>query len=103
MIIQLQKFGSILSSREAGQEAFNAFRPSLDALGKDEAIEIDFADIGTLSPSWADEFLCKLQDIFGDRLVLFPTENLSAKASISMLESIRGKKFKLKSGPMVNS
>ena len=93
MKVQLQKFGSILTSREAGQEAFNAFRPTLDALESSEPIVIDFSGIGTISPSWADEFLSKLQDVFGDRLVLLPTENLSAKTTIKLLESIRGKKF----------
>ena len=93
MKIELKKFGSILTSRESGSEAFSAFRPTLDALDPSESIEVDFSDIGTLSPSWADEFLSKLQDVFGNRVILLPTENLSAQTTIKLLESIRGKKF----------
>lgn len=94
MKIRLQKFGSVLTSRDTGKEAFGAFRPSLNQLASDEPIEIDFSDVGTISPSWADEFISKLADEFGDRVVLLPTDNMSANSSIGLIESIRGKKFK---------
>jgi len=94
MKIQLKKFGSILTSRESGREAYNAFLPTINAAKGDELLEIDFSEIGALTPSWADEFLSKLQDTFGDRLILLPTSNLSAQATIELLESIRGKKFR---------
>lgn len=95
MTILLQKFGDILTSREAGREAFAAFQPTLQQLGVDEKIEIDFKDIGTLTPSWADEFLGKLQEVYGDRLVLLPTRNLSALATIKLLEQIHNRPFKM--------
>lgn len=93
MKIQIHKFGSILTSRESGKEAFGAFHPTIAALPSTEPIEIDFTGIGTLSPSWADEFISKIQDIYGDRVTLLPTENLSAKTTIKLLESIRNKTF----------
>lgn len=96
MIIQLNKFGSVLSSRDAGAEAFAAFRPTLDAVPPTEDIIVDFTDIGTLSPSWGDEFLSRLQDTYGARVWLRPTSNLSAQETIRLLESIRGKSFQYK-------
>lgn len=93
MKIQLQKFGSLLTSRDTGKEAFGAFRPSLNHLAPNENIEIDFTDIGTISPSWADEFISKIADEFGDRMILLPTTNMSANSSIKLIELIRGKAF----------
>ena len=96
MIIQLHKFGSVLTSRDAGAEAYAAFRPTLNAAAPAEEVVVDFEGVGTLSPSWADEFLSRLQADFGGRLWLLPTQNLSALKTISLLESIRGKKFQVR-------
>lgn len=57
MIIELKKFGDILTSREAGREALLAFSPTLKSLGENEEIIIDFQGVSVLTPSWADEFL----------------------------------------------
>ena len=83
----------MLTSREDGRDALTASHKELANLSLNEQIEIDFTDLGTISPGWADEFLSKLQDEFGDRVSLLPTENLSAQQTIKLLESIRGKKF----------
>ncbi len=93
MKIELKKFGTTLSSRPSGKEAFASFLPSLNEVAPNEQIEIDFEGIGSLSPSWADEFLTPLQEQFGDRLILLPTENLSAKVTIQLLEDIGQKSF----------
>lgn len=57
MRIELKKFGNILTSREAGREALLAYTPTLNSLGANEEIIIDFQDVSVLTPSWADEFL----------------------------------------------
>jgi hypothetical protein len=57
MIITLKKFGDILTSREEGREALLAFSPTLQSIGKNEEIIIDFEGVSVLTPSWADEFL----------------------------------------------
>ncbi len=93
MTIELKKFGTTLSSRPAGKEAYASFLPSLKELSADEKIEIDFDGIGSLSPSWADEFLTPLRDQYLERLILLPTDNLSAKVTIQLLEEIRQKPF----------
>lgn len=93
MKIELKKFGTTLSSRPGGKEAFASFLPSLNEVRSDETVEIDFEGIGSLSPSWADEFLTPLRERFGERLILLPTENLSVKVTVELLEEICGVKF----------
>lgn len=96
MIIYLKKFGTTLTSRQLGQEAFKAFKPSLAAVTQDETIEVDFEGVVTFSPSWGDEFLSPLLEMYGDRLVLSNTENPSVKATLSLLDDLEGKKFRVK-------
>lgn len=87
MIIELKKFGATLTSRQDGKEALLAFQPSLNQIKPAETVEVDFDGVNTLSPSWADEFLTPLARRFGERFRLRPTANLSALATIKMLET----------------
>jgi len=95
MIIELKKFGTTLISRQTGQEAFLAFRPVLNSVGKDELIEVDFNGVLTFSPSWGDEFLTPLLNIYGERLLLKNTGNPSVKATIEILQESGGKNFNI--------
>ena len=96
MKLQLEKFGKTLISRELGSEAFKAFQPTLRKIHGDEELEIDFSGVLTLSPSWADEFLSPLSELFGNRLVLLPSDNLSVHATLSILEEAHKRSFKIK-------
>lgn len=91
MKIELKKFGTTLVSRQAGKEAFGAFQSTLAGIKSDEIIEVDFDGVITFSPSWGDEFLTPLINQFGDRVVLFPTNNPSVKITIKLLEEINKK------------
>lgn len=86
MKLQLEKFGKTLISRELGSEALRAFQSTLRELPKDENLEIDFFGVLTLSPSWADEFLSPLLNQLGDRLILLPSDNLSVRATLRILQ-----------------
>ena len=97
MKLQLGKFGKTLISRELGSEAFKAFQTTLREFSKDEELEIDFSDVLTLSPSWADEFLSPLLDLLGNRLVLLPSDNLSVHATIRILQEANKCTFRMKS------
>ena len=97
MKLQLEKFGKTLLSRELGSEAFKALQPTLRELPKDEELEIDFSGVLTLSPSWADEFLSPLLHQFGDRLILLPSDNLSVRATLRILEEVNKQLFRIKS------
>lgn len=84
--IQLKKFGSVLVSRPAGLEAFNAIRPQLNP---EKTVEIDFADVLAVTPSWLDEFLTRLTDFNGGRVELLPTKNASVLAALPILGQAR--------------
>lgn len=95
MTIDMTKFGSVLTSRQAGKEAYAAFLPTLTNLSENENVLVDFDGISTFSPSWGDEFLTPLQRKFGDRLTLKNVSNPSVSLTITTLEKINDSKFKI--------
>ncbi len=84
--IQLKKFGTVLISRPAGLEAFNAVRPQLNP---DSPIQIDFDQVLTVTPSWLDEFLTQLTNYNGGKVDLLPTKNASVLAALPILAIAR--------------
>lgn len=97
MIIPLVKFGHLLTSRELGREAFQAFRPTLTQRDEKEPIIIDFAGVSTFSPSWGDEFFTALLGMTKDMLILRHTANPSVRATMQLLEQIHGPRFTIES------
>ncbi len=96
MRIQLKKFGTMLTSRQSGREALAAFQPTLSENKVGEDIEIDFSGVTTFSPSWGDEFLRPLYEMYKDKLSLMDTPNLSVRASLEILEEANKMKFQRK-------
>jgi hypothetical protein len=94
MRIEMKKFGFVLTSRPAGKNSYAAFQPSLADVSADEEVTVDFADINSLSPSWADEFLTPLHEKFGERLILENTENASVTLTLETLEEVNNYKFR---------
>ncbi len=84
--IQIKQFGTVLVSRPAGLEAFNAMRPTLDAA---EPVQIDFDDVLTVTPSWLDEFLSNLAHYTNGNIELLPTQNASVLAALPVLATAR--------------
>lgn len=80
--ISLRKFGTVLVSRPAGLESFNAIRPTLNA---DDSIQIDFDGVLTVTPSWFDEFLTSLAEYAKSDVILLPTNNASVLAALPVL------------------
>ena len=95
MIIFFKKFGTTLNGRQFGRESFAAFDSSLENIGKDENVIVDFDGVVTFTPSWGDEFLNPLVSKFGKRLILKNTKNPSVQASLKILEEVYKKKFKI--------
>ena len=93
MTIYLKKFGTLLSGRMLGKEAFSAYLPSLKDVKSNEKVEIDFEGVDVFSPSWGDEFLGSLLEKLGDRVILKNTKNLSVKTTLEFLEKINKVKF----------
>lgn len=81
--IELRKFGSVLTSRPAGKEAFAAIRPRLDPAA--DRVELDFTGVLSLAPSWADEFFRALDDMYGEKVVYLPSDNPSVRATLDIL------------------
>ena len=93
MVIQLKKFGTTLTSRPFGQEAFSAFKPSLQNITGDENVIVDFSDVNTFSPSWGDEFITPLMEIYMERFLIKKTNNPSVVETLALLEEIHGFSF----------
>lgn len=85
MRIELKKFGTILTSRPAGKEAYLAAKAYSLPKNGSEKIEIDFSGVEVLTPSWADEFLTPLKIEYAERLSLLPTKNASVKAALEII------------------
>jgi len=94
MIIHLNKFDHRQTSRQNGKESYAAFLPTLNSVGVDEEVIVDFEGVSVFSPSWGDEFLTPLQQKFGDRLFLKVSQNPSVILTLSTLEKINQAKFK---------
>ncbi len=82
MLIELKKFGDILTSREAGREALSAFSPTLNSLGEDEEITIDFQGVSVLTPSWADEFMYPILKKYTGRISFINDTNPSVESAM---------------------
>jgi len=93
MTILIKKFGTTLTGRQFGKEAFAAFLPSLNEVKNNEKIEVDFDGVNVFTPSWGDEFLSPLLEEFGNRVFLKNTQNPSVKTTIELLEEIHKVKF----------
>ena len=89
MIIKLNKFGTTLTSRQDGKEAYDAFRSTLASVSENEEIEIDFDGVVTFTPSWADEFITPILNTYGNRVKLLRTDNPSVEATLRLLEKIK--------------
>ncbi len=90
MLIELKKFGEVLTSRPAGREAYLAMQAyTLKGLNKNELIEIDFSGVKVLAPSWADEVITKLAENFKN-VKLLNTENSSVQATLETLRKYSG-------------
>ncbi|MDP3994457.1 MAG: DUF4325 domain-containing protein [bacterium] len=85
MLIEINKFGTVLVSRPAGKEAYLAFAPTLRERKENEAIEVDFEGVEVLTPSWADEFLTPLFADYKNAVSLKNTTNPSVVESLKIL------------------
>lgn len=97
MIIELIKFGNLLSSRELGREAWQAYRPVFDNRNKAEPVVVDFQGVTTFAPSWGDEFLTALLKEIPGKITLRHTENPSVQATLEILREIHLARFVIES------
>lgn len=86
MKIAVKKFGNLLISRPAGREAALVMLESFKPTTPSEPIELDFADVLSVGPSWLDEVLTGLKHEYGNRVVVLPTSNPSVIASLRTIK-----------------
>jgi hypothetical protein len=89
MKLSIEKFGDILLSRPAGREAaLAALAYSIPKEGN-EAIELDFTNVGVLTPSWTDEFLQTLEAHVGkNRITIIEGTNPSVQMTMKTLREL---------------
>ena len=95
MIIELNKFGTTLTSRQAGKEAIGAFQYMLKNISENEDIIIDFSGVSTFSPSWGDEFLSFILNNCKQKLILKASNNPSVISTIKTLQELNKIKFNI--------
>ena len=88
MNIEIKKFGEILISRPAGKEAFLAAKAYLlKALQSNEEITVDFEGVKVLSPSWADEFITRIKEMYaGNKITFKNSSNPSVEATLAAIK-----------------
>lgn len=88
MKIDIKKFGELLISRPAGKEAFLAAKAYLfSKLRPKDEIIIDFDGVKVLSPSWADEFITQLKDLYPENKISFKNAtNPSVEATLAAIK-----------------
>jgi len=83
MNVKISDFGDVLVSRPAGKEAFLAARAYIfDKLSVSEVITLDFDGVKVLTPSWGDEFISGIKDVYTNTLLFTNTSNPSVEASL---------------------
>ena len=90
MIIPVNKFGDILISRPAGREHALIMRASFRPATQEEPVELDFAGVRVVAPSWLDEVLTLLREEYGNRVRCAPSSNASLVQSLKTLEALPG-------------
>ena len=86
MIIKLNKFGRILNGRPAGKEAWLVAQAYVLSDKKpNEKIEVEFTGVQVLTPSWADEFLTPLKNLYPEEVTLLPNDNPTVKAALEII------------------
>lgn len=88
MIIELKKFGTTLTSRDSGREAYKILDLSLQSLPENEDVIIDFTGVNTFSPSWGDEVIISLINNKKNKIILKNTENKSVIETFKLLSEI---------------
>jgi hypothetical protein len=93
MNLELKKFGTTLTSRDSGREAYKVIESTLSNLSPTEEITIDFDGVNTFSPSWGDEFIVTLIKSIPNKVILLNTQNKSVVETFKLLSEINKIEF----------
>lgn len=88
MKIKINKFGTMLISRPAGKEAAAIMLSSFKPTNDQEPIELDFTGVDVIAPSWLDEVLTTLNDVYKDRVKCLDSGNITLRESLKIINSL---------------
>ncbi len=86
MILEVKKFGEVLSSRSAGREAALVTLSYFIKNQNDKNLEIDFKDVLVMTPSWLSEFVQTLQEKSDLKVSFIKCDNPSVLSSIEIIQ-----------------
>ena len=86
MVLEIKKFGEVLSSRSAGREAALVTLSYFTKNKKDQNLEIDFTDVLVMTPSWLSEFVQTLQEKSFLQIKFLKSNNPSVVSSIEVIQ-----------------
>lgn len=86
MILEVKKFGEVLSSRSSGREAALVTLSYFTKNKNDKILEINFKDILVMTPSWLSEFVQTLQEKSSLEVKFLESDNPSVISSIEMIQ-----------------
>ena len=86
MNLQIKKYGEILTSRPAGREAALSCLAYDLASQKTKSVDLDFAGVLVMTPSWLSEFVQTLQEKGVKDIKFLPSENPTVTSSIEFIE-----------------
>lgn len=69
MILEMKKFGNVLNSRPAGREAVLRAKQIINGSSNPEGVAMDFSGVEILTPSFADEFIKGLKEMYKDKTI----------------------------------
>jgi len=69
MKVLMSKFNNVLNGRPSAREDFLRIKQIVNGVGKTEIIELDFEGVEVLSPSYADELLTSLKNVYGSEKI----------------------------------
>lgn len=87
MILEMKKFGNVLNSRPAGREAVLRAKQIINGSSDPEGIAMDFSGVEVLTPSFADEFIKGLKELYKDKNIKIQgyENNLVVKETLKSL------------------
>ncbi len=90
MKLEIKKFGTYLISRPEGRDAFLVIKNQFIPLNTLDNIQLDFAGVEVMTPSWLDEVVTGLAQVYGKSHIQYlNTLNASVKMSLeTVLESL---------------
>lgn len=86
--IEMRKFGKVLNSRPAAKEAVLRVKQIVN--GNEGDIVLNFVGVDILTPSFADEFVKGLKEIYSDKKIEFQgmEQNVVIRETLSAVNAI---------------